>query len=1233
MAPTVATALRAAALCAWLVLTSGQVCPDEVTAEDVEELLTNPQYERLRELTQTLRQSTMFKELLTKSIGLYECEDECEDECEGEGEGECGAAATRAAPEPAPEPCTCDQVEIRGSAEVEQLQQACLGSYTRREVSWSDNPVFVNDEDDGLFLSVSGRRAWVVWWRDTYGISHSGLATTDRLYEDADEDEDEEKPPSSFCPSDGHDWRVRNDTDLSWNRLPLSVVCSDEPWEPAANPCCERVRVSAGGAYDGIYESSLEPSAGHRRVYWNAAESLLLTYRKNEANGLTRGEREVNGRWSVLPKNADGWLLEMDSDSIGLPCPSDPEARWEEGDVALFPGGWRSSLARFECVSAFPTRCCRTFSLRSSPDVEALQPQSFGEFRFWRTTANGPVYKSTRSADVFLFPHPISNAWFTSSDVTDRTGPHLRVFADAGELGRERLCPTEIRRWQISLVDITDTSIKALPSLPSRSGPVTASCVRSQNEIRQASDKAAQQAGQRRQTSNADGDDQTNRQKTPEPDDDEFTDGDVGAFVIVIALLMGILLIVARSCAPVIGAVFASASTRVRAPLDACMRTLRELTLPKAVRAARRRQQEAAPLDSRAARREEAAKHKADAQQQQEAAKQQAEADRQQKEAEAEAASVRRAEKAAAKREEVIRAHAAAAARSAAQEAAVEHLYSSLEQEAMCAVVRDVACEAVREVKLEHAAGDVFEAMLFEVATATARSLAPAALAEAAEQAKMRAKAAVAAHAELAAALELGDDGWLGVCLGRADLAGCGETKTVRCARARLQESTLRRAKQQMAGREAGRARQQAAKEALLREEERERREAVEAAQSEAEEERARRLGQEMQLREAEALACRRAEEAQREAEEEEARWEAAERARREAARALKEKARREASMRSAEEARREAQRSQQEIEQRRHEETRRRGEEEAAQRRVEEEAAQRRVDEEARREVVEEARRRAEERARREARAQEKEAAAAAKREAEAKARREAEARRQAEALAAVLARFEMEAQAQREAAAAAAAAGRREAVDRALQEAEENALVEEALEAQAQMEAAAAAAAGQERARQAEEEATQEAGARAFAGGVASAPQPVTSQRGGRDRRSGRGGRGGRGTASLLAANSAPPLASSDGRGGTESVLAATPAPPPASSVAEAGPAAAAPAIAPAAPAIAPATPPAGNDEGFCVVCMAEERTHLLVPCGHKCLCEGCATMREWTECPICRAAVLAYLRVREV
>ena len=382
----------------------------------------------------------------------------------------------------------------------------------------------------------------------------------------------------------------------------------------------------------------------HRRVYWNAAESLLLAFQKSEWN---------IGRWSVLPKEGSGYrhTLEMNDNSKGLPCPSDPEARWdEEGDFDGFE--WRASPAKFECVREFPHRCCRTFSLRGSPRVEALQPQSFGKFRFWRTMANGPVYKSAESEDVFLFPHPTSNAWFTGSatdiadEWTDRNGPHVRVFADAGELGRERLCPTEVRRWQISLVDISVewTSAMGKPSLMAlREGPerwpVKASCIRSQDEMRDAS-KASERA-RRRQTSDADGDDQTSRQNAAEPDDDELRNADVGALGLVIALLIGVLVIVARSCAP---------WARLCQRLDARARAIRSVHARSqrahASQSCPRRQ--AAPGEGGAAgfacgAARGGGEAEGDARRQQEAARQQAETDRRQKDAAAAAASARRA--------------------------------------------------------------------------------------------------------------------------------------------------------------------------------------------------------------------------------------------------------------------------------------------------------------------------------------------------------------------------------------------------------------------------------------------------------------------------------------------------------------------------------------------------------------------------------------------------------------
>jgi len=39
-------------------------------------------------------------------------------------------------------------------------------------------------------------------------------------------------------------------------------------------------------------------------------------------------------------------------------------------------------------------------------------------------------------------------------------------------------------------------------------------------------------------------------------------------------------------------------------------------------------------------------------------------------------------------------------------------------------------------------------------------------------------------------------------------------------------------------------------------------------------------------------------------------------------------------------------------------------------------------------------------------------------------------------------------------------------------------------------------------------------------------------------------------------------------------------------------------------------------------CVVCFEEDRTHILLPCGHFCLCKECAQTLK--ECPVCRAKV---------
>ena len=66
------------------------------------------------------------------------------------------------------------------------------------------------------------------------------------------------------------------------------------------------------------------------------------------------------------------------------------------------------------------------------------------------------------------------------------------------------------------------------------------------------------------------------------------------------------------------------------------------------------------------------------------------------------------------------------------------------------------------------------------------------------------------------------------------------------------------------------------------------------------------------------------------------------------------------------------------------------------------------------------------------------------------------------------------------------------------------------------------------------------------------------------------------------------------------------------------------------------APATAPAAAlddldpDDHLCIVCMEGEKTHILYPCCHHCLCEACAQKKQWTECPVCRGPVQQVLRI---
>ena len=57
----------------------------------------------------------------------------------------------------------------------------------------------------------------------------------------------------------------------------------------------------------------------------------------------------------------------------------------------------------------------------------------------------------------------------------------------------------------------------------------------------------------------------------------------------------------------------------------------------------------------------------------------------------------------------------------------------------------------------------------------------------------------------------------------------------------------------------------------------------------------------------------------------------------------------------------------------------------------------------------------------------------------------------------------------------------------------------------------------------------------------------------------------------------------------------------------------------------------PPTSDDESdMCVICIDEKRSHLCVPCGHRCLCTSCAQKHTPTSCPVCRQDVAMVVRV---
>ena len=55
-------------------------------------------------------------------------------------------------------------------------------------------------------------------------------------------------------------------------------------------------------------------------------------------------------------------------------------------------------------------------------------------------------------------------------------------------------------------------------------------------------------------------------------------------------------------------------------------------------------------------------------------------------------------------------------------------------------------------------------------------------------------------------------------------------------------------------------------------------------------------------------------------------------------------------------------------------------------------------------------------------------------------------------------------------------------------------------------------------------------------------------------------------------------------------------------------------------------------GNQAARCVVCLAANVTHALVPCGHMCVCEECSSIvvGHMTKCPMCRVHVQRGVRI---
>ena len=70
----------------------------------------------------------------------------------------------------------------------------------------------------------------------------------------------------------------------------------------------------------------------------------------------------------------------------------------------------------------------------------------------------------------------------------------------------------------------------------------------------------------------------------------------------------------------------------------------------------------------------------------------------------------------------------------------------------------------------------------------------------------------------------------------------------------------------------------------------------------------------------------------------------------------------------------------------------------------------------------------------------------------------------------------------------------------------------------------------------------------------------------------------------------------------------------------------------VPPAEPTPAPQSA-ADTDETLCVLCMDAPKDHIIIPCGHQCVCEACAEKLKKARkalCPFCRVPINATFKV---